>query len=267
MRYWLISLVLMMIACNNDAEKKSTASINKPEIPEYLQKLIIKQSQYPDSMGLRLQLIDAYDSVGNYQLALSQMDSLLLKDSLNYGLWYRKALLLENVKDTVGALKSYKYAIRVYPAPDALLAAANLLAEQKNPTSLELCKQVAKLRMGREYAAHCYFISGVYYARIGDNKNALLSFDQCIYNDMFYMEAYMEKGFIYYDNKKTADAALVFQTVISLKNTYADGYYWMAKCNEALNNPVEAVNNYQKAFTLNPKIIEAKEALKRLAQK
>jgi tetratricopeptide (TPR) repeat protein len=268
MRYWHIGLVLFLLfACDNESGKKSTSAINKPEIPEALQKLIKKQNLYPDSIGLRLQLIDAYDSIGNYTLALGHMDSLLLKDSLNYGLWYRKALLQENAKDTAGALKSYKYAIRVYPAPDALLAAANLLAEQKNPAALELCKQVSKLRMGREYTAHCFFISGVYYARIGDSKKALLAFNQCIYNDLYYMEAYMEKGFIYFDSKKTADAAQVFQTVITLKNTYADGYYWLAKCEEVMNNQADAINNYQKAFTLNPKLIEAQEALKKLAQK
>ncbi len=260
-------VLFLMIACNDDSDKQSAASDKKTDIPEALQKLIIKQSQYPDSMGLRLQLIDAYDSIGDYQIALGQMDSLLLKDSLNYGLWYRKALLQENAKDTTGALKSYKYAIRVYPSPDALLAAANLLAEQKNPLSLDLCRQVAKLRMGREYAAHCFFISGVYYARIGDNKNALLSFNRCIYNDMYYMEAYMEKGFIYFDSKKMTEAVQVFQSVITLKNTYPDGYYWLAKCDEVLNNRIDAIANYQKAITLNPKLIEAGEALKRLSPK
>lgn len=268
MRYCLIGLVLfLLIACDNESGKKPTSANNKTTLSEVLQKLIKKQSEFPDSMGLRLQLIDAYDSIGNYKLALGHMDSLLLKDSLNYGLWYRKALLQENAKDTTGALQSYKYAIRVYPAPDALLAAANLLAEQKNPTSLALCKQVAKLRMGREYAAHCFFISGVYYARFGDNKNALLSFNQCIYNDLYYMEAYMEKGFIYFDNKKVEEAEQVFTTVITLKNTYTDGYYWLAKCEETLNKPNEAINNYQKAITLNPKLIEAGVALKRLSGK
>ncbi len=81
------------------------------------------------------------------------------------------------------------------------------------------------------------------------------------------MEAYMEKGFLYFDNKKVAEALAVFQTVITVKNVYADGYYWLAKCYEALNNKAEAIANYQKAITLDPKLTEASAALKRMGIK
>ena len=269
MKLWMAGLVLFFLiaACKNEPGNKVPDTWKKDEIPAPIQQLYKQLMLSPDSMGLRLQLVDAFDSLGAYQQALGQMDSLIKKDSLNYGLWYRKALLQENTKDTTGALRSYKYAIRVYPSPDALLAAANLLAEQKNPTALLLCKQVAKLRMGREYTAHCQFISGVYYARTGDQQKAFIAFNQCIYNNLNYMEAYMEKGFMYYDNKKINEALQVFQTVITVKNTYPDGYYWLAKCYKALNNKAEAVTNYKKALTLNPNLKEAAEALKRLGVK
>lgn len=264
MKQWSAGLVLLLLmACKHEPENKVPHTLQNDEMPAQIQQLFYKLTQNPDSTGLRLQLVNALDSMGAFQQALGQMDSLIKKDSLNYGLWYRKARLQENTKDTSGALRSYKYAIRVYPAPDALLAAANLMAEQKNPTALVLCKQVADLRMGREYTAHCQFISGVYYARTGDQQKAITAFNQCIYNDLNYMEAYMEKGFLYYDNKKIPDALQIFQTVIKVKNTYADGYYWLAKCYEALNNKTEAITHYQKALTLDPKLKEAAEALKR----
>lgn len=233
-------------------------------MPAAIRQMFEKLVQNRDSVGLRLQLIDALDSLGAYQQALGQMDSLIQKDSLNYGLWYRKALLQENTKDTTGALRSYQYAIRIYPAPDALLAAANLLAEQKNPTALALCKQVADLRLGREYTAHCSFITGVYHARRGDKEKAIDAFNQSIYNDLNYTEAYMEKGFLYYDAKKINEAIQVFQTLLKVKNTYADGYYWLAKCYEALANTTEAIANYKKAVMLDPKLTEASQALKRM---
>jgi len=233
-------------------------------MPAPVQQLFSNVDQHPDSMGLRLRLIDALDSLGAFKQALGQMDALIKKDSLNYGLWYRKALLLENIHDTSGALKCYRYAIRVYPSPDAMLAAANLLAEKKDSTALLLCKQVAEFRMGREYNAHCYFITGVYYARKGDEQKAVNAFNACISNDFNYMEAYMEKGFLYYEDKKISDALKVFQTAATVKNTYADSYYWMAKCYEALNNKTEAINSYQRSLSLDPGIKEATAALQRL---
>ncbi|MCW3087830.1 MAG: tetratricopeptide repeat protein, partial [Sediminibacterium sp.] len=210
---------------------------------------------------------DALDSLGAPKQALGQMDSLLVRDSLNYGLWYRKALLQEHAADTAGALKSYQYAIRVYPAPDALLGAANLLAEQKDSRSLLLCRQVEQLRLGREYTAHCSFISGVYYARTGDRTKAIESFNTCINNDMNYTEAYMEKGFLFYENKQFKEATQVFLTLTRVRNTYADGYYWLAKCYEAQANSTDAIANYRTALTLDPKLLEASAALQRLGVK
>ncbi len=257
-------LSLLFLSCKNQNNNQQPGKLQTHEIPVAIRDLMQKVSQNPDSAGLRFQLVDALDSMGAYQQALSQVDSLIRKDSLNYALWYRKALVQENTKDTSGALRSFKYAIRIYPSPDALLGAANLLAERKNDTALLISKQVASLRLGREYTAHCNFINGVYYARTGAQQKALDAFNTCIINDLNYMEAYMEKGFLYFDNKKTAEALQVFKTVVTVKNTYADGYYWMAKCNEALNNKADAISNYQQALTLDPKLAEAADALKRL---
>jgi tetratricopeptide (TPR) repeat protein len=268
MKRWITgALILLLAACKNEPANQVPDTLQKEEMPAAIRQLFSQVAQNPDSVGLRLKLVDALDSLGAYRQASGQMDSLLLKDSLNYGLWYRKALLQENLKDSSGALRSYRYAIRIYPAPDALLAAANLLAEQKNAAALTLCKQVEDMRLGREYTAHCSFIRGVYYARTGDRKKAIDAFNQCIYNDLNYTEAYMEKGFLYYDDKKTSEALQVFQTVVTVKNGYADGYYWSAKCYEVLGNKPEAIANYRKALVFDPKLAEAATALQRLGAK
>lgn len=236
-------------------------------MPVPVQQLFSGLTTHPDSMGLRLKLVDALDSLGAYRQALGQMDSLIRKDSLNYGLWYRKALLLQNTKDTAGALRSYRYAIRIYPSPDAMLAAANLLAEKKDPAALLICKQVADLRPGREYTAHTWFITGVYYARKGNRDQAMQAFNNCIAGDLNYTEAYMEKGFLLFDAKKTKEALTVFETLATIKNTYPDSYYWIARCKEVLGAPQEAINNYQKAIALDPGLKEAAAALQRLGVK
>ncbi len=268
MKRWSIGLLLILFtACKNEPKNTVPEALKKDEMPAPVQQLFSKLAQHPDSAGLRLRLVDALDSLGAFKQAMLQMDSLIHKDSLNYGFWYRKARLQEDAHDTAGALKSYKYAIRVYPSPDAMLSAANLLAEKKDSTALIICKQVEMFRMGREYTAHCSFIRGVYYARKGNKQKALDAFNTCIANDYNYLEAYMEKGFIFYDDKKIKEALAVFQTLVTVKNTYADGYYWLAKCNEALNKKAEAIDNYQRSLTLDPNLKEAATALSRLGAK
>lgn len=268
MKVWkIVFCILLLAACKNDLKEKETGTRPKENIPAPVQDLLTSVEQYPDSMGLRMKLVDALDSLGAYPQALGQLDSLIRKDSLNYGLWYRKALLQENAKDTAGALRSYRYAIRIYPSPDAMLAAANLLAEKKDTTALRICQQLMALGMGREYAAHCHFITGIYYARTGNQAKAIESFNNCIRNDLNYMEAYMEKGFLYFDHHQTQEALQIFQTVVTIKNTYADGYYWIAKCREILKQPAEAIDNYRKSLTLDPTLSEAAAALNRLGAK
>ncbi len=257
-----ISLLLLM-ACNSQSKENKKGSPDKvlPEEISWLEKLA---KQFPDSVGLQLRLVNALDSLGNYAPAITQVDALIKKDSGNFGLWFKKAQLSEQSKDTLNAIKSYSQAAKIYASPDALLSLANIYAETKNNKALELCQQVAELRMGRAYQSHCDFIAGVYFARTGDQKKAIRLFTNCINNNYTYMEAYMEIGFIYYDSKQFSDAVKIFQTAISVKNNYPDAYYWLGKSEEATKNNLVAIENYEKALSLDPKLIEADEAIKRL---
>lgn len=268
MKSWSALILLLAIsACQNESKPKAPETLKRDEMPAQIRQLFTGVDQHPDSVGLRFKLVDALDSLGAYSQAIAQMDSLIKKDSLNYGFWYRLANLQENIHDTTGALRSYRYAIRIYPSPDAMLGAANLLAERKDSISLRICREVLGFRMGREYTAHCNFITGIYYARTGNTAKAIQSFNTCIENDLNYMEAYMEKGFLAYDAHQLPEAQKIFETVVTVKNTYADGYYWLAKCNEKAGNTAAAIQNYQKSLALDPGISEATEALKRLGAK
>ncbi len=266
-KYFLFTALLIFLIACHDTDKKNNQSYDKSLYPKNVIDLYQQIKQKPDSIGLRLLLVDALDSLNNpfaIREALLQMDSLTKKDSLNYGLWYRKAKLNENAKDTNAAIVCYNKAIHVYPSPDALLSLANLFAETKNKKALELCNQVDELKMGRAYNAHTNFIQGVYYARTGNKNAATQFFDACINNDYTYMVAYLEKGFILFDDKKYTEALKVFETASQVNNVYADAYYWQAKCNEALNDKKNALINYNNALALDKNLKEAADAIDRL---
>ncbi|WP_298300197.1 tetratricopeptide repeat protein [Hydrotalea sp.] len=253
-------------ACSNNTKDKQaiTDSGQTVVLTPYIKNLKSMIATHPDSVGVRLKLIDAYDSLNLFIPAILEIDSLITKDKFNYGLWYRKGRLSENAEDTAAAIDAYQHAIAIYPAPDALLSLASLYAEQKNKTALDLCNQVAELRLGRETNANCSFITGVYYARTGQTNKAIQAFDQSINQNFTLMEAYMEKGFIYYDKKVYTKALQIFQMAAQVNNTYADAYYWQAKCYEALQNTNDAIKNYQTSLTLDPTLHEAVNAIKRL---
>ena len=211
-----------------------------------------------------MRLVNALDSLGKYDAALAQVDSMIKRDSLNNGLWFAKGQLYESLKDTAGAISSYEKAVSIYASVESQLSLANLLAETKNKRSLAICNAVQRVAMDKETEAHCDFIAGVYYARIGEGAKALSLFDRCINNNYTYMEAYMEKGFIFYDQKKHKEAIEVFDRAITINNQYADAYYWKAKTYEASGDKQEAITNYQRSLGLDKTLKEARVALKRL---
>ena len=257
----LLSICVLLFSCTQRDTTSDKVTSERMEVVKQLQQ---KVKQNPDSASTRMQLVNAYDSLGMYTEALAQTDSLILRDSLNNGLWFARAQLQESSKDTAGAIRSYERALRIYPSVEAQLSLANLFAETKNANALAICDNLLKMGLGRETDASCNFIAGIYYARTGRKKQALDALDRAIANNYTLMEAYLEKGFVYYDDKNFTEALKIFEKATTVNNMYADAYYWIAKCNEALGNKEEALTNYERSLGLDKQLKEAADAIKRL---
>lgn len=262
---FLIGIIITFFACNNAEENKQQVNESaKNSSAQFLQSFKQQLQLFPDSAGLRLQYAFALDSAGMYRQSLQQVDSLTAKDSMNYGLWFAKGNIAEDAQDTLLALKSYSKAAHIYESPDVLLALANLYAEQKDKRAIIFCSRVKALGLGREYDANCSFITGVYYARTHDRNNALKYFDACIKNNYTYMEAYIEKGLLYFDAKQYDNALGVFQLASTVNNLYADAYYYQARCYEMMNKKDSAVLNFKQSLQIDPTMKEARKHLKEL---
>lgn len=263
MKYcWIVLSVFLFFACKN--KEKPSKGKHLETLSPQVEELVSAVGKHPDSVGLRLQLVDALDSMGNLPLAMIQMDSLIKKDSGNFGLWFKLGSLKERSGDTLSAIGAYGVAAKIYPTPDVLLTLGNLFAETKDSRVFTTVARVAEMRLGRTYQSHCDFIVGVYYARTGNNKAAIGQFNTCINNNYGYLEAYMEKGFIYYDTKDFVAANQVFQTVVTIRNNYADGYYWLGKTAEAQQQKAVAIAQYERSLALDPTLKEASDAISRL---
>lgn len=257
-----------LLACNNSHNSvssnidDSTKDAMMPLI-ESMQKQI---DQSPDSPGLRLQYAFALDSVKMYKEALVQMDSLTKNDSANYGLFYAQGQIAEDAGDTTLALKSYVHAAKIYESPDVLLAIANLYAEMKDERAILFCSRVKVLGLGKATDASCAFITGVYYARLHRGDEAVKYFDECIGNNYTYMEAYIEKGLVYFDQHQYQKALDVFQFASTVNNLYADAYYYMGRSYEMMNKKDSAVLRFKQSVQLDPTLDEARDHLKKLGE-
>lgn len=261
----VLAITILFAACNEGVNKKAgdkdTSAITFP--PEVTM-LFNAVHANPDSNNMRLQLAYALDSIGLATDALKQMDTLVTKDSTNYKLWLNRGGIAEDAKDTLQAMQSYARALHIYESPDGMLRLANLYAETKNPRALLICSRVKSLGLGKEYDANSAFIAGVYYSRTGKRNEALQKFDECISNNYTYMEAYIEKGMVYFDNKQYSEALKIFQFAATVNNLYADAYYYQARCYEMMNKKDSAILRFKQSLGLDKGLTEAHAGLKRL---
>jgi tetratricopeptide (TPR) repeat protein len=263
MRYpvLLLAFVVLLHSCK---DKEDDGSKDVSSADKLVKDLAERADKYPDSTAYRVALVDALDSLGRFNEALANMRIVLQKDSINNSLWARQALLLERSGDTMAAIRSYIRSISIYPEIGTQLYLANLFAERKNDTALLLVNLVARSNTESRTLAECDFIAGIYNARKGDARLAEQLFDRCIGYDRKFMEAYIEKGLLYFDRKKYEDALKIFQAAASVEPTYADAFYYQARCHEMSGKTQEAIDMYRQSLSLDPQLTQASEALTRL---
>jgi tetratricopeptide (TPR) repeat protein len=264
--FFAIIICCLLSACHNNSDVAANKTDSAKNAMMPLVESMHKQLQeFPDSTGLRLQYAFTLDSIKMYKEALIQMDTLTKNDSANYGLFYAQGQIAEDANDTLLALKSYSRAAHLYESPDVLLALANLYAELKDDRAILFCSRVKALGLGRDKDADCAFITGVYYARLHKGDEAIKYFDECITNNYTYMEAYIEKGLVYFDAKQYDKAINIFQLASTVNNLYADAYYYQARCYEMINKKDSAILRFKQSLQLDPTLDEAQDHLKKLA--
>ncbi|HVX51360.1 MAG TPA: tetratricopeptide repeat protein [Chitinophagaceae bacterium] len=255
----------LLVACHgSNTDDVKGNDMHETALPGPVTELYKAVRLYPDSNNLRLQLAYILDSLGMAGQAVKQMDTVVTRDSTNYKLWLNRGSIAEDAKDTLKAMESYAKALHIYESPDGLLDLANLYAETKNPRALLICARVKDMGLGREYDASAAFISGVYYARTHNKNAALTMFNDCIANNYTYMEAYIEKGLVYFDSKQYDSALTVFNFAGQVNNLYADAYYYQGRCYEMLNKKDSAIMRFKQSLSLDKTLTEAQFHLKTL---
>jgi tetratricopeptide (TPR) repeat protein len=218
----------------------------------------------PGSIGLHILLAKGYESKNQLDKSMAicdeiikqypgQLDALTLKSEL---------LKRQNKNDEALALLEQAY----FYAPDDVDLVHQLAfeyAEAKNPKVLSLADSLIKADVGKRHAEPYYF-KGLYYENKGNYQQAIQYFDEAIRHDYNFLDAYMDKGECYYDQKKYPEALKTFQFATTIFPSEALPYYWMGKTQEAAGNKQEARLNYQRAYGLDKTFTDAREAADRL---
>ena len=222
--------------------------------------------ELPESFLLQLTLARALSEQEKLDEALAICEKMLVKDPGEATLLKMKADLLDRKGNKNDAIAVLNKAYTLNPADVELnYMLALKLAEAKNSRVLALSDSLIKAdSLGIH--AEPYYYKGIYYANIDDKQKALALFDNAIKIDINFLDGYIEKGSLLYDMKKYQDAIAVFNLCLTVSPKFADSYYWIAKCQEAMGLVEEAKANYQRAYNLDGKLVEAKAALEKLGR-
>jgi tetratricopeptide (TPR) repeat protein len=215
----------------------------------------------PQSIGLQISLARGYQQKNQIEKALAVCNQILTFYPNQLDALELKAELLQQENKNAEALlvleKAYTY------APfDAGLAykLAFEYAQAKNPKALSLSDSLIKMDVRGKHAEPYYF-KAVYYSNTGKQQTALSFFNQAIQHDYYFLDAYMEKGRLLFYQKNYAKALQTFQLAITVSPTFADAYFWQGKVQQAMGKKEEARLNYQRAYSLDKTLTEAKQAM------
>ena len=218
----------------------------------------------PQSIALKVSLARGYQQKKQYEESIAVCNSIIQQYPNQIDALLLKSELLQSLDRKDEALITLESAYAYAPF-DAELAhqLAFEYAQAKNVKALTLSDSLISMDPTGKHAEPYYF-KGVYYSNTGNNELALDFFNQAIQHDYYFLDAYMEKGRLLFDQKKYKPALETFELAVRVTPTFADAYYWQGKTKEAMGNKAEAKLDYQRAYSLDKTMIEARDAAERI---
>lgn len=221
-------------------------------------------NKLPNNVFLQIALARGYQQKKQPDNAIEICNKIINQFPNSIDALMLKAELLKEQNKHGEAIKALEQAYLYAPGDVELVhGLAFDYAESKNPKTLILSDSLIRADTEKSHAEPFYF-KGVYYSNIGNNAEAIRQFDEAIRRNYNFMNAYINKGIIYYEQKKYADALKTLGLATTVSPDEADPYYWIGKTYEAMGKKDEARNNYQSALNLDKNMVEAKEGLGRV---
>jgi tetratricopeptide (TPR) repeat protein len=214
----------------------------------------------PGSIALHILLAKGYESKNEMDKSLAICNDIIKKYPGQLDALMLKSEILKQQNKNKEALSMLEQAHSYAPNDvDLVHQLAFEYAEAKNSKVLTLADSLIQVDIEKRHAEPYYF-KGLYYENTGNYREAIKYFDEAIQHDFNFLDAYMDKGQTYYDQKKYADALKTFQLAKKVFPSESLPYFWLGKTQQALGKKDEALLNYQRAYGLDKSFTEAKDS-------
>ncbi|HSK11662.1 MAG TPA: tetratricopeptide repeat protein [Phnomibacter sp.] len=234
-----------------------------------LEPFIENVKQWPDSIKLYEDLVDTLANRGLFIEAARWCDSAIQRQPEAFAGWLlAKGDLYRMGKGYDSAIQAYRQYLGVFPDDEQiLLNLANTYAEKGDPLALEICDQLNEAYPTQEIKANTAYIAGIYFSVAGSPSMAREWFDKAIAQRYTFTEAWMERGYSFYDEKMYKEAEQNFLQLIRVNKSNAEAWYWLGKSAEALGKKEKALEYYARAYSLDRSLTEARRAIERSKKK
>lgn len=218
----------------------------------------------PHSIALQIGLARGYQQKQELNKALQVCDQILAATPAQLDALVLKAEILKTLNRPDEALMVLEKAFSYAPSDKELAYdLAYEYAELKNKNALSLTEALVRVD-STENVAKAFYIKALYFQKTGQEDVALKYYDVAIIKNYNFLDAYVGKGELLYNQKKYDLSIKNFEKALRVSPSTADFFFWLAKNQEALGNKADAKSNYEKAFGLDQDLVEAKEAARRL---
>lgn len=213
---------------------------------------------------------------GNYQSALSYLNTAIDKDPQNADVYFYKGNVFKEMGDTVKALSAFQTATELNPKHyDAFVQLGIILEKRKDKNAeryLDNAIRVgqkpedalyAKANMRKE-AALALLDEGKDSKAMEEFLKAIEQFKKVIEVNHRNVEAYMGTAFCYYQLDSLDQAYRYYGMAHKLDPTYAGAYFSQGLVAEEMGRKQEAISLYQSCLNIDPDFKRAQEHLKKL---
>ena len=217
-----------------------------------------------DSITTQIEKARSLQEKGQYEQALQIADAMIQKYPGQLDALTIKAEILkeQGKADQSLALLEKAYAMQPRDKETAYNLAYEY-ADTKNEKALSLTDTLIKYDK-TETVARAWYIKATYYLNIGNQKEAMRYYDSSNIADYNFLDTYLDKGQLLFGQKKYEAALKSFALGQKLSPASADFYFWVAKTQEAMGQKADAKMNYERAYSLDKSMTEAKQAAEKI---
>jgi len=254
LRLALALLMTFQVACKDEKGAGNKNEVGNENNPRSLSNNNLQNKPITPS-----QIAEDYASKGKINEAIKLLSGELKKSPTNQAILYQLGNLYLERGDTTNAVRSIQQSIELgNEDTDAIMKLGYILANKNDAN----CLNYANLLIHETNISNTnhlgYFLRGIYFANIGNRKEAILSFDKSIIENYRYIDAYIEKAILLYENNEFNKSIKLLEKGIEIDKFQADLYYWIGRNYEKQKNIDESTYAYEQTLALAPDFANAK---------